>query len=90
MFDSSLCEICLTIWGERAKLPIIWTAYKNEPAPIIAIKNAKVSSFGGTSLTLQSNSQIEINPDIPDAHYLYRWRKSHSEDPDIHLTPKTY
>ena len=41
--------------------------------PIIAVKGARVSDYGGRSLSVLQSSIMEINPDIPKAHQLKGW-----------------
>ena len=39
----------------------------------MAIKGAKVSDFGGRSLSTLMSSVLMLNPDIPEAHSLRGW-----------------
>lgn len=41
--------------------------------PVIAIKGAKLSDFGGRSLSASFSSTLMINPDIPEAYKLRGW-----------------
>ena len=41
--------------------------------PVVAIKGAKVSDFGGRSLSILNSSIFHVNPDIPEAHELRGW-----------------
>lgn len=41
--------------------------------PVMAIKGARVSDFGGRSLSVLSSSTIIVNPDIPEAYKLRGW-----------------
>ena len=41
--------------------------------PIVAIKGAKLSDFGGRSLSASFSSTVMINPDIPEAFKLRGW-----------------
>lgn len=41
--------------------------------PVLAIKGARVSDFGGRSLSVLSSSTIIMNPDIPEAYKLRGW-----------------
>lgn len=41
--------------------------------PILAIKGAKLSDFGGRSLSASFSSTLMINPDIPEAYKLRGW-----------------
>ena len=35
--------------------------------PMLAVKGARLSDFGGCSLSLINSSTLQINPDIPEA-----------------------
>lgn len=41
--------------------------------PVIAIKGARVSDFGGRSLSVLSSSTVVVNPDSPEAFKLRGW-----------------
>ena len=41
--------------------------------PVVAIKGAKVSDFGGRSLSILNSSIFLVNPDIKEAHELRGW-----------------
>lgn len=41
--------------------------------PVMAIKGARVSDFGGRSLSILSSSTVIVNPDIPEAYKLRGW-----------------
>ncbi len=41
--------------------------------PILAIKAAKLSDYGGRSLSASFSSTLMINPDIPEAYKLRGW-----------------
>lgn len=41
--------------------------------PVMAIKGARVSDFGGRSLSVLSSSTVIVNPDIPEAYKLRGW-----------------
>lgn len=41
--------------------------------PVIAIKGARVSDFGGRSLSVMSSSTVVVNPDSPEAFKLRGW-----------------
>mmetsp|Transcript_4209 Transcript_4209/g.8036 ORF Transcript_4209/g.8036 Transcript_4209/m.8036 type:complete len:641 (-) Transcript_4209:189-2111(-) len=67
--DDSGAEISCTVWGERAM------SAPNEFAnhPIVALKKAKVSDFGGRTLSASGGNGIIVNPRIPDAERIKRW-----------------
>jgi replication factor A1 len=67
LVDDSGVEITLTTWGEKAK---------RAPSdlggnPVVAFRHARVSDFGGKSLS--AGDSIEISPDIPEAQTLQTW-----------------
>ena len=68
--DASGADVRLTIWGDKSFDP----SYPWHESPIVAFKDVKVGSYGGRSLSLAGN--LEINPDIPEAHELYKWKTS--------------
>lgn len=41
--------------------------------PILAVKGAKLSDFGGRSLSASFSSTLMVNPDIPEAYKLRGW-----------------
>ena len=41
--------------------------------PVVAVKGARVSDFGGCSLSVLNSSTVQINPDIPEAFRLRGW-----------------
>lgn len=41
--------------------------------PVVAIKGARVSDFGGRSLSVLSSSTVVVNPDTPEAFKLRGW-----------------
>lgn len=65
LLDSSMASVELTLWGKQAELP--------PPEGILAVQGVKVSDWNSRSLGTVSGSQIENNPDIPEAHRLRAW-----------------
>lgn len=47
--------------------------FEGSGQPVIAIKGAKLSDFGGRSLSASFSSTLMINPDIPEAYKLRGW-----------------
>lgn len=45
----------------------------NGEHPVVAVKNCRVGDFGGRSLSTVSSTQVEINPDVPEAGRLRTW-----------------
>jgi len=67
--DQSQAAIRATIWGDQAKN---FQEYMDRN-PVVAIKGARVSDFGGRTLSVLNSSYFQINPDIPEAHSLRGW-----------------
>ncbi|GAB1608186.1 replication protein A 70 kDa DNA-binding subunit-like [Argonauta hians] len=65
--DQSGMSVRLTIWGNEAE------TFQDSGNPVLAIKGAKVSEWGGRTLSLLSNGQMLLNPDIREAHFLRGW-----------------
>lgn len=59
----------MTLWDENINL----VDENAADAPVIAVKGARVSDFGGRSLSMARNSMVEMNPDMPAAHALKGW-----------------
>lgn len=68
-------QVTLTLWGSDAE------DFNGEMKPVIAVKGAKVGEYmGGKSLSLINGSNLQINPDIPEAHKLRGWFDYLTED----------
>lgn len=65
--DQSGVAISLTLWGEDA------VKFQGDSHPIVAVKGARISDFGGRSLSALASSQLILNPDIREAHLLRGW-----------------
>jgi replication factor A1 len=70
LVDNSNFSVRLTIWGKTA------LSFDAHPDSIVAFKGAKVSDFGGRSLSLLSSGSMSVDPDIPEAHKLKGWYES--------------
>uniref|UniRef100_A0A8C5CFE2 Replication protein A subunit n=1 Tax=Gadus morhua TaxID=8049 RepID=A0A8C5CFE2_GADMO len=64
LMDQSGCTVSVTLWGEEAE------NFDGSAQPIVAIKGAKLSDFGGRSLSASFSSTVMINPDLPEAFKL--------------------
>lgn len=62
--------VTCTLWGTEAE-EFVGTNF-----PVVAVKGAKVSDFGGRSLSTTFSSVMVVNPDIPEAHMLRGWYDS--------------
>uniref|UniRef100_A0A3Q3MH13 Replication protein A subunit n=1 Tax=Mastacembelus armatus TaxID=205130 RepID=A0A3Q3MH13_9TELE len=76
LMDMSGKVVTVTLWGEEAE------KFDGSGQPIVAIKGAKLSDFGGRSLSASFNSTLMINPDIPEAYKLRGWydKEGHAMD----------
>ncbi len=65
--DESQYSIRITLWNKSA------LEFNGKENDIIGFKAAKVSDFGGKSLSLTPGSSMIINPDTTEAHGLKGW-----------------
>lgn len=68
--DDSGAEVRLTMWGDTAST----AQSKFGNGPIVAFKRARVSDYGGRTL---SGGSFEVNPNIPQAQQLRQWWAVH-------------
>uniref|UniRef100_A0A8K9UGN5 Replication protein A subunit n=1 Tax=Oncorhynchus mykiss TaxID=8022 RepID=A0A8K9UGN5_ONCMY len=64
LMDQSGKLVEVTLWGEEAE------NFDGSGQPILAIKGAKLSDYGGRSLSATFSSTVMVNPDIPEAYKL--------------------
>ncbi|XP_055984059.1 replication protein A 70 kDa DNA-binding subunit [Sorex fumeus] len=76
LMDTSGKVVCTTLWGEDAD------KFDGSRQPVMAIKGARLSDFGGRSLSVLSSSTIIVNPDIPEAYKLRGWFDSEGQTLD--------
>ncbi|CAG6001234.1 replication protein A 70 kDa DNA-binding subunit isoform 1-T1 [Menidia menidia] len=76
LMDMSGKLVTVTLWGEEAE------KFEGSGQPVLAIKGAKLSDFGGRSLSASFGSTLMTNPDIPEAYKLRAWydREGHAMD----------
>ncbi|XP_035479247.2 replication protein A 70 kDa DNA-binding subunit isoform X1 [Scophthalmus maximus] len=76
LMDMSGKVVTVTLWGEEAE------KFNGSGQPILAIKGAKLSDYGGRSLSASFSSTLMINPDIPEAYKLRGWydQEGHAMD----------
>ncbi|XP_034034099.1 replication protein A 70 kDa DNA-binding subunit-like isoform X2 [Thalassophryne amazonica] len=67
LMDTSGKVVTVALWGQEAE------RFDGSGQPIIAIKGARMSDFGGISLSVLSSSTVTVNPDIPQAFRLRAW-----------------
>ncbi|XP_075052795.1 replication protein A 70 kDa DNA-binding subunit [Mixophyes fleayi] len=73
LMDSSGKVVATTLWGEDAD------KFDGSRQPVVAVKGARLSDFGGRSLSVLSSSTVMINPDIPEAFKLRGWFDSEGQ-----------
>jgi len=70
LLDNSESTIELTIWSSASEHP----TFTQDEKPILAFRDVKVSDYNAKSLSfISSSSMIEVNPDLPEAHFLRHW-----------------
>ncbi|KAM9347966.1 replication protein A 70 kDa DNA-binding subunit-like [Symphorus nematophorus] len=67
LIDTTGKEVAVTLWGEEAE------KFDGSGQPVVAIKGARLSDFGGRSLSALFSSTVMVNPDIPEAFRLRAW-----------------
>ncbi|XP_063061123.1 replication protein A 70 kDa DNA-binding subunit [Engraulis encrasicolus] len=67
LMDMSGRVITCTMWGAEAE------SFDGSGQPIMAIKGARLSDFGGRSLSTLFSSVVMMNPDLPEAYKLRGW-----------------
>ncbi|KAL2096114.1 hypothetical protein ACEWY4_008262 [Coilia grayii] len=76
LMDMSGRVITVTMWGTDAE------NFDGSGQPILAIKGARLSDFGGRSLSTLFSSVVMTNPDLPEAYKLRGWydKEGHAMD----------
>ncbi|KAM9333211.1 replication protein A 70 kDa DNA-binding subunit-like isoform 2-T2 [Pholidichthys leucotaenia] len=67
LIDRTGKVVTVTLWGEEAE------KFDGSEEPVVAIKGARLSDFGGRSLSVLFSSTVMVNPDIPEAFRLRAW-----------------
>ncbi|KAK5612981.1 hypothetical protein CRENBAI_003495 [Crenichthys baileyi] len=67
LIDTTGKVVTVTLWGEEAE------KFDDSGQPVVAIKGARLSDFGGRSISVLFSSTIMVNPDIPEAFRLRAW-----------------
>ncbi|XP_030601923.1 replication protein A 70 kDa DNA-binding subunit-like isoform X2 [Archocentrus centrarchus] len=67
LIDTTGKDVTVTLWGEEAE------KFDGSTQPVVAIKGARLSDFGGRSLSALFSSTVMVNPDIPEAFRLRAW-----------------
>ncbi|XP_062499308.1 replication protein A 70 kDa DNA-binding subunit-like [Corticium candelabrum] len=66
-----------TLWGDDAE------SFSAPANAVVAVRGARVSEFGGRSLSLSSGGSIAINPDHAAAHQLRGWYETEGGRSDV-------
>uniref|UniRef100_T1IJW3 Replication protein A subunit n=1 Tax=Strigamia maritima TaxID=126957 RepID=T1IJW3_STRMM len=74
LVDKSKSEVTLTLWGEDAE------KFDGSNNPILAVKGARVSDFGGCTL---SGGAMQVNPDFSESFALRSWYDNEATHTDI-------
>ncbi|XP_022052739.2 replication protein A 70 kDa DNA-binding subunit-like isoform X1 [Acanthochromis polyacanthus] len=67
LIDTTGKVVTVTLWGDEAE------KFDSSGQPVVAIKGARLSDFGGRSLSALFSSTVMVNPDIPEAFRLRAW-----------------
>lgn len=66
----STAGIDVTLWNENAK------EWPHQPGTVLAMRQLKVGSFDGVTLSTTMQSSFDVNPNIPDVKKLREWFES--------------
>ncbi|XP_062289081.1 replication protein A 70 kDa DNA-binding subunit-like [Scomber scombrus] len=67
LIDTTGKVVTVTLWGEEAE------KFDGSGKPVVAIKGARLSDFGGRSVSALFSSTVMVNPDMPEAFRLRAW-----------------
>ncbi|XP_070700384.1 replication protein A 70 kDa DNA-binding subunit-like [Pempheris klunzingeri] len=67
LIDTTGKVVTATLWGGEAE------KFDGSGQPVVAIKGARLSDFGGRSLSALFSSTVMVNPDMPEAFRLRAW-----------------
>ncbi|KAM6910908.1 replication protein A 70 kDa DNA-binding subunit-like isoform 2-T2 [Lycodopsis pacificus] len=67
LMDTTGKVVAVTVWGEDAE------KFDASRQPVVVIKGARLSDFGGRSLSATFSSTVMVNPDLPEAFSLRAW-----------------
>ena len=78
LVDTSNAEVRVTLWGEDA------AKFEGDANPVVALRSAKVSDFGGCSVSVNSTTVMTVSPDIPEAYSLKQWYETEGYNQTSH------
>ncbi|KAK3084764.1 hypothetical protein FSP39_018496 [Pinctada imbricata] len=67
LVDQTGFVVNCTLWGTDAQ------SFNGSGNPVLAVKGAKLSDYGGRSVSVLAQSQMIVNPDVREAHMLRGW-----------------
>ncbi|KAK1883320.1 Replication protein A 70 kDa DNA-binding subunit, partial [Dissostichus eleginoides] len=67
LIDTTGKVVTLTLWREEAE------KFDGSVNPVVAVKGARLSDFGGRSVSALFSSTVMVNPDLPEAFSLRAW-----------------
>ncbi|KAL3042763.1 hypothetical protein OYC64_020647 [Pagothenia borchgrevinki] len=67
LIDTTGKVVTLTLWGEEAE------KFDGSVNPVVAVKGARLTDFGGRSVSALFSSTVMVNPDLPEAFSLRAW-----------------
>ena len=67
--DDSGAEVACTVWGDRA----LGAPQEFANNPIVALRRARVSDYGGRTLSASGGNGINVNPRIPEVARIQSW-----------------
>ncbi len=70
--DDSGAEVICTIWGERA----MNGPMEFQNLPVVAFRRARVSDYGGRTLSASGGNCIKVNPQVPEVNRIMNWWQS--------------
>ena len=83
LVDMTGTVVSMTLWSTEVSVTmshilcqcVVFQAeeFDGSSNPVVAVKGARVSDFGGCSLSVLNSSTVQINPDIPEAFRLRGW-----------------
>eukprot|EP00854_Cymbomonas_tetramitiformis_P010261 gene10261-12137_t len=73
--DDSGCSVEVTAWGTigAETIPQLEQMFQQGLRPVVAFKGLRLGNFGGRSLSTISSSQINIDPEVPEAAAVRNW-----------------
>ncbi|KAA8915220.1 hypothetical protein TRICI_002577 [Trichomonascus ciferrii] len=81
--DKSKYGVNVALWGKTAK------TFTGSPGQIVALKGARVNDFNGKSLSVGASTNLNFDPDIPEAHEIKGWFDSGGKDESFNTFKST-